>query len=320
MASIELNSPKISAVLPIAVHAERNQLDLQRLQILLYSLQQKEAEKWLEQLYIVTPDKQKKSIENCCENIDFIKLNILGEEELFPEFRECISTRFNNYRKQMLIKIGIAKIVETEFFLTLDSDIICLQKIIPEQLIIDGKALIDYKEKTYYQGWWESSAEILSTPIEINRLGMSVTPAILSRTICEYVIQEVEEKYQKNWILTLMEMERIERHRYWTEYSLYFLCAQKRNCLTRYHLDNLDNKNIPLIDPNYTIWLDSEIKKLKDLNQMPSPSGLFAVIQGASGISLETVLNHLHTMLGIDYSDEQLLKLREDILVDKIDH
>ena len=309
MTDIELKSSKISAVLPIAVHLERNQLDRQRLQILLYSLQKKEAQKWLKQLYIITPDHQKKLVVKQCKDIDFIKINILGEEELLPEFRR---SSFNNYRKQMLIKIGIAKIVETEFFLTLDSDIICLQKITPEQLIVDGKALLDYEDKNYHHGWWKASAEILSTSIEINSPGMSVTPAILSRTICEYVIKEIEEKYQKNWILALMEME---RDLFWTEYTLYFLCAQKRGCLTKYHLDSLDDKNIPLIDLNYTIWFDSEIEKLTKLNQLPPASGLFAVLQGSSDISLETILNHLHTMLGIDSKDEQLLKLRENILI-----
>ena len=314
MKKVQLESSKIPAVLPIAVHAQRNQLDYQRLQLLLYSLRIKEAYKWLEQLYLVTPDSQTKSLENFCQNIDFIKIKILGEEELFPECQQCISNRFNNYRKQMLIKIGIAKTIETEFFLTLDSDIICLQKITPDKLIVDGKAIMDYQYKSFYHGWWESSAEILSAPLENNTHGMSVTLAILSRTICEYLIEEVENKYQQNWILALMAMERQGQFRFWTEYTLYFLCAQKKNCLTKYHLDNLDEKNIPLIDPNYTVWLASEIEKLEKLNQLPPPSGLFAVLQGGSGISLETILNHLPTMLKIDSSDEQLLQLRQDIL------
>lgn len=314
MKNFRAKSSKIPAVLPIAVHAQRNQLDYQTLQILLYSLRKKEAYKWLEQLYIVTPDSQKESLANLCKNVDFIKIKILGEEELFPEFKQCINNRFNNYRKQMLIKIGIAKTIQTEFFFTLDSDIICLQEITPETLIVNGKALMDYQDKSFYHGWWESSAEILSTPVKTNILGMSVTPAILSRTICEYLIEEVENKYQQNWILALMAMERQGKYKYWTEYSLYFLCAQKKNCLTKYHLDDLDEKNIPLIDPDYTVWLASEIEKLEKLNQLPPPSGLFAVLQGASDISLETVLNHLPAMLKIDSDDEQLLKLRQDIL------
>jgi hypothetical protein len=44
MTNVEFTSSnKIPAVLPIAVHAERNQLDRQRLQILLYSLKKKEG-------------------------------------------------------------------------------------------------------------------------------------------------------------------------------------------------------------------------------------------------------------------------------------
>lgn len=315
MTNVEFTSSnKIPAVLPIAVHAERNQLDRQRLQILLYSLKKKEAHQWLEQLYIITPDSQKQEMEKQCASIDYLKIKILGEEELFPEFRAWVSTRFNNYRKQMLIKLGIAKIIETEFFLTLDSDIICLQKIHPELLIVNGKALMDSDDKNYFPGWWESSAEVLSTSAELDIPGMAVTPAILSRTICKYLIAEVEDKYQKNWISALMEMERQGKDKYWTEYSLYFLCAKKRNCLTKYHLDRFDNRNISLIDPNYTIWLDSQFGKLETFKQLPPPSGLFAVLQGASSISLEMVLDHIHSMLQIDSQDEELLKLREDIL------
>ena len=305
--SIRLKSNKIPAILPIAVNDRYNNLDYQRLKILLFSLQKCQADSWLDQLYIVTPSHQQRLIKKECQNIDFIKINILAEEDFFPEF-----TKFSywGYRKQMLIKLGAVRLVETEFFLTLDSDIICLKKITPEELIVDGKALLNYENKKEHPDWWKASAEILSFPLSEDSSGMGVTPAILSSTICKYIIEEIENKFQKNWISVLIN---IKNNLFWTEYSLYFLCAQKKNCLTRYHLEYLDERNIKLIDDNYTVWSSKQIKKLQT-NQFLLPSGLFAVLQSSTKITLETILNHLPNMLRISHDDQQLLELRAELL------
>ncbi len=303
---IVLESYKIPAILPICVTGnDYGYLDHKRFKILLFSLQKCQAQNWLERLYVITPGKQKKLIEKECKDIDFIKINVLEEDELFPEFQEYK----NSYKKQMLIKLGAIKLIENEFFLTLDSDLICLQKFNPNQLIIDGKAILNYQNKIIYIDWWESSAEILSVPLDVRSPGMNVTPAILSRTICGYVIEAIESKFQRSWISVLMEVERL-----WTEYSLYFLCAQKRNCLTRYHLHSLDERNTRLVDDDYTVWLPEDIERITKPNQLSLPSGLFAVLQSSTYIPLETILNHLPNMLGLSHDDEQLLKLRNAIL------
>lgn len=308
VSKIVLESHKIPAILPISV-TDYGNLDHKRFKILLFSLQKCQAQNWLERLYVITPGNQKKIIEKECKDIDFIKINVLEEDELFPEFQEYKRSNRRSYRKQMLIKLGAIKLIENEFFLTLDSDLLCLQKINSNQLIIDGKAILNYENKNKHIDWWESSAEILSVPLDVRSPGMSVTPAILSRTICGYVIEEIETKFQRSWISVLMEV-----NRFWTEYSLYFLCAQKRNCLTRYHLHSLDERNTRLIDDDYTVWFAEDIERIRKPNQLSLPSGLFAVLQSNTYIPLETILNHLPNMLRLSHDDEQLLKLRNAIL------
>lgn len=303
----EIKTNKIPAILPISVNSDYGYLDCERLKILLFSLQKCQAHNWLDHLYIITPDSQKKLLKKKCKHIDFIKITVFAEEELFPEFK---GFKYWAYRKQMLIKIGAAQLVESDFFLTLDSDIICLQKITPEQLIVEGKALLNYEDKKLHPDWWQASAEVLSAPLDYSSPGMGVTPAILSRTICQYIIEEIENKFQQNWISFLLG---IKKDLFWTEYSLYFLCAQKRNCLTHYHLDPLDTRNIQIIDENYTIWFPKEIETLQT-NQSLLPSGLFAVLQSSSQISLETILNYLSNMLRISDDDQQLLELRAELL------
>lgn len=305
---IVLEYHKIPAILPISTTGYGYaKLDHKRFKILLFSLQKCQAQNWLERLYIITPGYQKKIIEKECKDIDFIRINVLEEDELFPEFQKYK----RSYRKQMLIKLGAIKLIENEFFLTLDSDLICLQKINPNQLIIDGKALLTYQNKNVHIDWWESSAEILSVPLDVPSPGMSVTPAILSRTICGYVIEEIQSKFQRSWISVLMEV-----NRFWTEYSLYFLCAQKKNCLTRYHLHSLDERNTRLIDDDYTVWFAEDLERITKPNQFLLPSGLFAVLNSSTYIPLETILNHLPKMLRLSHDDEQLLKLRNAILAD----
>ena len=300
-----VSAQKIPAILPVALTGYGS-LNHKRIKILFFSLQKCQAQNWLDRIYIITPSHQKQIIAAACEDIDFLNIDILDEDRLFPEFKEYDN---EGYKKQMLIKIGSHRLFESEFFLTLDSDIICLQKVNIERLIVGGKALLHYEDKNVHSDWWEASADILSVPLDYSSLGMSVTPAILSRTICKYSIEEIEQKSQQSWISVLMEVKGL----FWTEYSLYFLCAQKRNCLKQYHLDSSDPRNIPLIDPNYTVWFAGDIEQLGKY-QRSLPSGLFAVLQSNTDIPLETILNCLPVMLKLAPDDAGLVKLRQDIL------
>ena len=86
---IILESHQIPAILPISVTGSRyGELDHKRFKILLFSLQKCQAQNWLERLYVITPSHQKKIIEKECKDINFIRINVLEEDELFPEIQE----------------------------------------------------------------------------------------------------------------------------------------------------------------------------------------------------------------------------------------
>ncbi len=60
------------------------------------------------------------------------------------------------WRKQQLLKIAIANLVENEFYLTLDADVICLKPLDESKLIINGKALLQYEQRAQHPKWWKS--------------------------------------------------------------------------------------------------------------------------------------------------------------------
>ena len=65
----------------------------------------------------------------------------LRYSQLTPPAENAPGGRGTNYRIQMLLKIAIAALVPTEFYITLDSDVVVRRPVTFKDLVIDGKAI-----------------------------------------------------------------------------------------------------------------------------------------------------------------------------------
>ena len=86
----------------------------------------------------------------------------------------------------MAIKLLASKYVTTDFYMTLDADIVLLQPFNLSQIINhQGKAIYENEARSVHQHWWEGSERFLQVPLSVNRTekdssGFGVTPALLS--------------------------------------------------------------------------------------------------------------------------------------------
>ena len=86
------------------------------------------------------------------------------------------------YAIQMSLKLLVAKIVQTDFYLTLDADVIFLQPLNSSMLIVNNKGIYEHEPRLlHHPEWWTGSEHLLNiTHDNPSDQGFSVTPALLS--------------------------------------------------------------------------------------------------------------------------------------------
>ena len=161
---------KLDAVLPLKFN------DYKRFRILDASL--KKFMKDLGKLFIVVPDKEVELFQSKIRDIDY---KIIPETAVVPEFK--LFKNYPGWNKQQVIKLAAAEIVETDFYLTLDADIICVRPTSFSDLVKDGRAYC-YKHglersAEMFKQWYRDAERVLK--IDLAEYHHDVTPAVLSR-------------------------------------------------------------------------------------------------------------------------------------------
>jgi hypothetical protein len=147
--------------------------------------------------------------------------------------------------RQQLIKLKMATIIESSYYLVLDADVICCKPVSYAQLIPDGRALLTRAQKTTQPDWWKWAGHLLGTPPRIwkfglkswkpsfrtSGMGMGVTPGILSTRHTLDLIDYLQDL----WRLPLGEL--LSDHRF-TEYTLYYLYLEMNGLVDQVHQSN----------------------------------------------------------------------------------
>ena len=80
---------------------------------------------------------------------------MINEEDLLPALRDF--PKCGGWYRQQLIKLAAANLVNTEFFLTLDADVILCKPLRLENLVRSGRALLHPADRHKHTNWWERS-------------------------------------------------------------------------------------------------------------------------------------------------------------------
>ncbi|WNO11320.1 DUF6492 family protein [Teredinibacter sp. KSP-S5-2] len=231
----------ISAVIPVKLrHCEKKE-GIKQCELLFRSLSKFCQEGTFKKIFVI------------CPSIDLLELNVLSER--WPELSiEVVDENVlighlrmkgfvDGWVLQQIIKLKAHELVETDFYLTFDGDCLCIRNMGYEDLVNDNKALIQLEDKKIHSQWWKGAAEVLDYPLDFNKIGMSVTPAILSRDVVKGLINELSLKYA-SWESKLLsycikfvngQPRGWLPHQIWSEYTLYFLYLEKHGLLWDYH-------------------------------------------------------------------------------------
>jgi hypothetical protein len=286
---------QLDAVLPLKFN------DYKRFSILRASL--KKFMKDLRKLFVIVPDKEVESLRSKIKDNHY---KIIPETAVVPEFK--LFKNYPGWNKQQLIKLAAAEIVETDFYLTLDADIICVRPTSFSDLVKDGRAYCFKhgleRSAEMFKQWYRDAERVLK--INHAEYHHDVTPAVLSRegmlrlhkhlarisrnsrtgfnkrdllrrgvTVLAKFIPKMSFA---DWRLYLL------RSGQWTEYSLYYAFLEAFDLFEKYHF-LLDSR----ISGN-SVW---EIDQYDSWDPASSFLGertfYFSVIQSNTGINPDEI-------------------------------
>lgn len=217
---------------------------------------------------------------------------VIDEKTICPDLDDLPQGLAGWYIQQIL-KISVAKFINTNFYLTLDSDVICKRHFNTAMLIPSGKAYTNIETKSDYDEIYNGHFSDLEWEVKNRRLTTSAkilnyqrtephinnsygeTPVLLHTKSVNKMIGALSTQYG-NWVKALSNKKG------WTEYTLYFLYMEKHNILHKYHIST--NRNT-ILDLEASVWQTPEKYKYDKVFSPASileqrvQHGYFVVIQ-----------------------------------------
>lgn len=295
---------KIDAVLPMLLK------DYDRFRILDKSI--KMNLKDLNIFWIIATDREYDSMKRLINDNYY---RVITESSIIPELRFyknlnkilhgpilrgkyiCNKGRYNTegWYIQQLIKLAMAEIVETDYYLTLDADVVCLRQVGYNDLIQNGKAITNTTKEDQHGEWYEDAERIL----KMSRSGLThgVTPAIFNREavieLQKYLAKDVHAIFKiiscffpsnsllhniaRTWRSFLI------RNTPWTEYSLYNTFLEAMKLFDKYHIYKGTDA---IYDRSSSVWLNEHIRDW-NIDKFFKSDAYFLVFQSTLHIPIE---------------------------------
>ncbi len=275
----------ITGLLPIRIDRKQSASDLERFASLgLPSMCRFLAPGLLKQLIIVASRKDAKIIKERLDCAIPFELAILDEDDICPN----VSGQRGWY-KQQILKLAAADFISTDWYLTLDADLICTRFIDERFLFPEGKAIWQRELASVHPDWWAGSRLVLhdGKHAALNGIVFGVTPALLHTASVKSLISRLSLLYRgSDWTVELLKNAHLD----WTEYSLYWTHLSdsdtwrdlySENCQGLYDLDSA--------------WTPETAMKLSDTklrsvfaHDSPWP---FYVFQSRAGVPLSETID-----------------------------
>ncbi len=266
-----MNNQKISAIVPIA------SWDFDRALLLFRSLKKNFDPDSLDTLFIIFPEKEKMEIALKDLKIPF-NTKVFSEKDIVPTDDYSIFSKQKGWYRQQIMKLIIAKHMNTEHYICLDSDVVCFKKTEFSDLVKEGKACVNIESKSYHNRWWVDSLKVLKYSNPETNIGMTSSTNIFITKEVLAIIDHVEKLYNKSFIKALFNWFWVNPKfalRKWTEYKLYWLFIEHNKKTFLYNTEcKIWGKSI---------WKNDDIIQLEEsfkniLN--PENEGHFVIIQG----------------------------------------
>lgn len=274
----------VAGLLPLKVSGRHYGDNLARLDLLFSSLLHFGAPGVLDELLIVARGDEADYIGEHLAQWPDLPIRIVVEDDYFPAFgRFSRPWQIRPWQRQQIIKLNAPALTDASFVLMLDPDVLAVKPVDRDLLFADGRALLEPEARSVHRQWWLDSGDLLDVEPGLDRPGMNVTPALLSRAVLEAVHGRLEEIAGRPWMDVLLTS-----YCDWTEYSLYLLAAEHAGLLASAHVwaDDAEAPAHLHTDPAVSIWGASQSTSA-DVERLfaPDDPGLFAVVQSNAGLS-----------------------------------
>jgi len=288
---------RISAILPYRARGGRFPINVGLVQILMRSLDAAGAADVLETILVVTPPDEVDDTRSLLAPWSHLGVTVENEETLVPEL--CRFSGVHGWRKQQVLKLAGARALETAFVLMFDPDVICVKPMRFDRLVADGRALLDTLSRLGRPQWWRASGRLLGVPANLDRPGISITPALLVADVVRDMLQSLEERWARSWVDVLLRdhlgwwrpcWPSSRQRQTWSEYSLYFLYAESKGLVDQIHVES-QTPRVPqkLISPN-SVWRDTPFEAWDPAICFSADDpGLFCVVQSNKEIPPDDV-------------------------------
>ena len=183
---------------------------------------------------------------------------------------------------QQLIKLACVAQSSSQFCMTLDADLVAVNRISSSKLVIDGKAIDQVTDCGDQHGaWYAGSTRVLGG---MKRSGVEhpVTPTLMSSHACrlliQYLVGRMVPLLDRDWIDFLLKRAP------WSEYTLYYTYLENMGLFDNYH--TIVDRPV-IYDPYKSVWyksqMDEKDKGWGDIDAM------FVIVQSTAGISSDYV-------------------------------
>lgn len=203
---------------------------MRSMQLVGSSLGEADAASHIDRLLVVVPDAE---AEHICTALSGFAARLNFPVQVIAESKLLPPGDYYPYAAQMAIKLLVARLVSTPFYVTLDADVVLLRDFNVSELVKPGagadssllRGLFTPESRyAFHPDWWAASEAFLGLPLSSNHntQGFGVTPAVLSTFGALQVAERVREALgSPNDDFVLRWLESFGRGAVWSEYTLY---------------------------------------------------------------------------------------------------
>ncbi|WP_380786292.1 DUF6492 family protein [Sphingomonas sp. R86521] len=291
---------KISAILPLKTKGRHYAENVARCDILFSSLRHFTDPSLFDRILIVVPNDELEAAQHYAKAWSDFPVKVMDESVHFAMFREFSAPhQIRPWHRQQIIKLAAAGLIDTEYFMVFDPDVFALRAFDEATLLPGGKALTHYQPRAREARYWEASGTLLGQDPHLERDAIWWTPALLSATICRSLHHRLEEQHGEPWMRVLLSRYMVD----WTEYTLYWLNAEREGLLDRFHTPPAPG--MPELHADESVWFAGRdghgLDRWDAAKHMGDEGkGLFAVVQSNTRISPQAVAAKLAPFMTID--------------------
>ena len=233
------------------------------------------------------------------------KADVVNDAELAPEVaqrEERGRNHVSGYTKQQIMKLAAAARVSTEYYLTLDADVLCVRPTGYDDLIrgpsatSSGRAVVNMTPLSRHRDWFKAADHLLGTSLGHDRADdwpvMGVTPSLMHAASVRELGKALERRHPsaESW----REVLATHDDGHWTgEYALYFTYLCRDGDYGRFdELYDRHAKEAMYLSSGFSVW-DAEGFAAFDPRRAFGDAeededkrrGYFIIVQSRSGVT-----------------------------------